>query len=73
MRENTIRYIPTECCKCGNPLQRNDKGGRPTRWCSEGCKRSGEAEIARLDSILRLFTEGRYVEYLNGRYRPAPR
>jgi hypothetical protein len=29
------------------------KGGRPTRWCREGCQRSGEAELSRLQSIVR--------------------
>ncbi len=61
-------YTPTECPKCGNALVRNPKGGRPTRWCSEGCKRSGESEMARLDSLLRLFTEGKYVDLINGRH-----
>jgi hypothetical protein len=44
------------------------KGGRPTRWCSEGCKRSGESEMARLESLLRLFSEGKYVDWINGRH-----
>jgi hypothetical protein len=47
------------------------KGGRPTRWCSQGCKRSGEDEMSRLSSLLRLFAVGRYVDQLNGRHRPA--
>jgi hypothetical protein len=66
-----MQYTPTECRKCGSALVRSPKGGRPTRWCCEGCKRSGESEMARLEGLLRLFTEGRYVELLNG--RPDPR
>lgn len=61
------KYTPSECPKCGSALVRNPKGGRPTRWCSEGCKRSGESEMSRLESLLRLFTEGHYVDRLNGR------
>lgn len=60
-----MRYTPTECPKCGTALVKGP--GRPTRWCSEGCKRSGEAEMSRLDSLLRDFTNGRYVDHLNGR------
>jgi hypothetical protein len=63
-----MRYTPTECPKCGGLLVRNPKGGRPTRWCCEGCKRSGESEKARLESLLRLFTEGKYVDKINGRH-----
>ena len=65
-----MRYTPSKCPKCGAKLVKNPKGGRPTRWCSEGCKRSGESEMARLESLLRLFTEGKYVEQLNGHSGP---
>ena len=41
------KYLPTECPKCGADLpKRSPKGGRPSRWCSEGCQRSGEAEMS---------------------------
>ncbi|MGC4933859.1 hypothetical protein ACLQ3C_09250 [Gordonia sp. DT30] len=40
--------------------------GRPTRWCSSGCKAAGEAEIRRLGTILAKFEEGRAVDALNG-------
>lgn len=67
-RENPrMKYTPSECPKCGSPLVKNPKGGRPTRWCSEGCKRSGESEMSRLESLLRVFTEGKYVDRINGR------
>jgi hypothetical protein len=47
-------YTPSECPKCGADLpKRSPKGGRPTRWCCEGCQRSGEAEMARLQALLR--------------------
>jgi hypothetical protein len=50
------KYLPLECPKCGAELPKSSpKGGRPTRWCSEGCQRSGEAEMARLQSMLRKF------------------
>jgi hypothetical protein len=65
-----LKYTPTHCPKCSTELIRNPKGGRPTRWCSEGCKRSGEAEMSRLDALLRVFTEGKYVEQINGRRDP---
>ena len=32
----------------------------PTRWCCEGCKRSGESEKGRLESLLRRAEEERY-------------
>jgi hypothetical protein len=63
-----MKYTPSECPKCGSALVRDPKGGRPTRWCSEGCKRSGEDEMSRLSSLLRLFTEGKYVDKINGRF-----
>jgi hypothetical protein len=63
-----MKYTPSECPKCGSALVRSPKGGRPTRWCSEGCKRSGESEMSRLESLLRLFTEGKYVDVINGRF-----
>lgn len=53
-----MQCTPTECPKCGTELVRNPKGGRPTRWCSEGCRRSGESEMARLESLLRVFHRG---------------
>lgn len=62
-----MKYTPTECPKCRSVLVANPKGGRPTRWCCEGCKRSGEAEMSRLESLLRLFEEGRAVDAVNGR------
>lgn len=61
-----MRYTPSECPKCGTSIATSSKGGRPTRWCSEGCKRSGEAEMARLQSQLRGWEEGARESRLNG-------
>jgi len=60
-----MKYTPSECPKCGSELAINPRGGRPTRWCSDGCKRSGEAEMTRLQSLLRGFEEGKWVKLLN--------
>jgi hypothetical protein len=61
-----MKYRPTECVKCGGELQSpGPKGGRPSRFCSDGCKVSAEAEMRRLNVHLRAFEEGRYVELLN--------
>lgn len=48
-----MKYMPSACPKCGSVLVRSPKGGRPSRWCSEGCKRAGEEEMARLSSLLK--------------------
>jgi hypothetical protein len=61
-----MKYTPSNCPKCGTELVKNRQGGRPTRWCCEGCKRSGEGEMTRLQSLLRVFEEGRAVDRLNG-------
>lgn len=66
-KPHAMKYTPSECPKCGTDLVRSPRGGQPTRWCSEGCKRSGESEMARLESLLRQFTEGKYVDQINGR------
>ena len=42
------------CPKCGTRLEPpGDSGGRPRRWCSPGCQRSGEAEMRRVNQVLR--------------------
>jgi hypothetical protein len=66
------KYMPPNCRKCKAELVKNPSGGRSTRWCCERCKRSGEAEMARLESLLRLFEEGKYVDMLNGRPLTQP-
>lgn len=61
-----MKYTPEECPKCGSGLVRSAAGGRPTRWCSEGCKRSGEDEMSRLSSLLRTLEGDRVLDRLNG-------
>jgi hypothetical protein len=62
----SVKYTPSECPKCGAELAKSPRGGRPTRWCSDGCKRSGEAELARLQSKLRDWEDGLRECRLNG-------
>jgi hypothetical protein len=48
------KYQPTECPKCSAELpKRAPRGGRPSRWRSEGCRRSGEAEMAPIQGLLK--------------------
>jgi hypothetical protein len=61
-----MKYLPGSCPKCGTDLVRNPRGGR-LRAGADGCRRSGEDEMSRLSSLLRLFVEDRYVERLDGR------
>ena len=63
-----MKYTASECPTCGSELVRSPRGGRPTRWCSEGCKRSCESEVSRLESLLRTYTEGKCHVQLNGRH-----
>jgi hypothetical protein len=43
----------SKCPHCDNPLDPpGTQGGRPRRWCSAGCQRSGEAEMRRLHRVL---------------------
>lgn len=55
---------PQTCSKCGRGLE--PPRGRPSRWCSEGCRRSGELEISRLQAVLRTFELGRASDRMNG-------
>ena len=47
-----MRNEVTHCVKCGFELHRGDRG-RPSRFCSEGCRTSTEAEMRRLSSNLK--------------------
>ncbi len=47
-----MRMQVTHCVKCGVGLERGGRG-RPSRFCSEGCKTSTEAEMRRLNTNLR--------------------
>ena len=40
------------CAKCGEPLPARAKTGRPAIYCSEGCRRSAELELRRLQRRL---------------------
>lgn len=42
-----------ECVKCNRPITRSERGGRPSRFCSTGCKTSSEAEMRRINANLR--------------------
>jgi hypothetical protein len=54
------------CPKCGGELSGpGPRGGRPARFCCEGCKVSAEAEMRRLNVLLRKFDERRGVELVN--------
>jgi hypothetical protein len=64
---------PTECVKCSTVLQGpGSRGGRPSRFCSEGCKVGAEAEIRRLNVVLRKFEEDRAREPLQWREGADP-
>lgn len=57
---------PLDCPKCGGPLSGpGPAGGRPARFCSEGCKASAEAEMRRLNVLLRKFEERRAAATLS--------
>lgn len=61
-----MKFRVTEWMKCGSALDGpGSAGGRPSRFCGEGCKISAEAEMRRLAYVLRQFEEGRGVELLN--------
>lgn len=61
------------CVKCGASLKAGKAGGRPSRFCGEGCKISAESEMRRLSFLLRKFEEGAGVERLNGGGKVSPR
>jgi hypothetical protein len=61
-----VRYIPSECPKCGSDLASSPKGGRPSRFWCEGCKLSAEAEMRRLNVVLRRLEDDRANEPLRG-------
>ena len=53
------------CVKCDAELLPPDsRGGRPSRFCSEGCKVSVEAEMRRLNVVLRRLEDARAKEPL---------
>jgi hypothetical protein len=43
-----------KCPNCLTALERpGESRGRPRRWCSDGCKRSGEGKMRRLHQALK--------------------
>jgi hypothetical protein len=62
-------HRPTNCVRCDAELQPpGSRGGRPSRFCSEGCKVSVEAEMRRLHVILRRLENDRANAPLQSRY-----
>jgi hypothetical protein len=65
----------TELCpKCGTPLEPpGTPGGRPRRWCSPGCQRSGEAQMRRINLVLKRMEldKARQQRYGPGSHRDA--
>lgn len=39
-----------DCLKCGQPVPASPGPGRPSRYCSKGCRRAAEYELRRLAS-----------------------
>jgi hypothetical protein len=65
---------PTNCVKCDAELQPPDsRGGRPSRFCSEGCKVSAEAEMRRLNVVLRRLEDARANEPVRWGYSDTER
>jgi hypothetical protein len=60
-----MKFPVTQCVECGTEMEGpGSRGGRPSRFCSEGCKTSAGAEMRRLNVLLRKFEEGlRLHEY----------
>jgi hypothetical protein len=57
----------SKCPKCGTPLEPpGTSGGRPRRWCSPGCQRSGEAEMRRINGVLRDLGRKKSWRQING-------
>jgi hypothetical protein len=58
----------SKCPKCGTDLDPpGPSGGRPRRWCSDGCLRSGEAEMRRINGVLRDLGHKKSWNQINGR------
>jgi hypothetical protein len=60
----------TELCPyCGRDIQPPDvQGGRPRRWCSAGCKRSGEAKMRRINLVLKRLELDKVWQERHGRH-----
>jgi len=68
-RSSMKNHRPTNCVKCDAELQApGSRGGRPSRFCSEGCKVSAEAEMRRLNVLLRKLEAERARRRLSSPY-----
>lgn len=45
---NATPAAPPCCAQCGTPIPRTGSLGRPKKWCSDTCRRSAAAAVARL-------------------------
>lgn len=64
VNERLIMSYSNQCAYC-NSLRAQTRG-RPSQWCSAGCKSAGQAEIRRVGKLLASFEEGAAVDRLNG-------
>jgi hypothetical protein len=54
-----MKFRPKNCVKCDAELEPpGPRGGRPSRFCCDGCKVSAQAEMSRLQWALRSWEEG---------------
>ena len=68
-----MKFQICECVKCGTALEGpGGRGGRPSRFCSAGCKTSAEAELRRLNVHLRKLEADRVFFRLNGPRSSSP-
>jgi hypothetical protein len=60
----------TELCPyCGREIPPpGAQGGRPRRWCSAGCQRSGEAKMRRINLVLKRLELDKVWQERNGRH-----
>jgi hypothetical protein len=64
-----VKFAVKCCVKCGDALRPPGRqGGRPSRFCSEGYKASAEAEMRRLNVLLRKLEAERARRRLSSPY-----
>lgn len=66
-----MQFQVTHCVKCGSELQGGGRG-RPSRFCSAGCRLSAEAEMRRLTVNLRNLEHRLANEVYGGATHRAP-
>lgn len=60
------------CPKCGAALEPpGSSGGRPRRWCSDSCQRSGEAKMRRIGQVLRNLEKDRAWHKVHSSHAPT--